>query len=217
MTEMFSTIVDFFIYMFNRWDILLELAINHMLMVLIGIGLALLVGVPLGIISTKNERLGSFILTGANILQIIPSLALLALLMIFFGLGFTTVVIGLFIYSLLPIIRNTHVGIKQVDKDILEAGRGLGMNRFQLMWKIQFPLSLPFLMAGLRVAAVIAIGVATLAPLIGGDGLGREIYAGLNTGNSMRIYAAAIPACLLAILTDIILGQIEKRTKANIA
>lgn len=194
---------------------LLVLAMGHILMVVTGIVMALIIGIPLGIVSARNERLAKAILMVANVIQVFPSLALLAILMLFFGLGFNTVVIGLFLYSLLPIIRNTYVGLKQVDDGITEAGRGVGMGPLQLLWKVQLPLSLPFLMAGMRVAAVIAIGVATLAPLIGGDGLGKEIYYGLNHRNEIQVYAGAIPAALLAIITDIVLGRLQDRLDMN--
>ncbi|MBP1930984.1 ABC transporter permease [Ammoniphilus resinae] len=206
MTELLS-------YMANHWDHLLELTLDHLLMVVYGILMALAVGVPLGVICAKNERFAPVILSTANIIQIIPSLALLSILMLYFGLGFTTVVFGLFLYSLLPIIRNTYVGLKEVDPHLLEAGKGMGMTPLQLLTKVQIPLSLPFLMAGFRVAAVIAIGVATIAPYIGGDGLGREIVAGINGRSEIEIYAGAIPAALLAILADFLLGMLEKRLK----
>nr|WP_230986894.1 ABC transporter permease [Cohnella fermenti] len=198
----------------DNWPHLLSLIWSHIVMVLCGLALALVVGIPLGIVSARSERLAAVILAAANIVQVVPSLALLALLMIFLGLGFKTIVVGLFLYSLLPVIRHTYVGIKQVDKGVVEAGRGIGMSPLQLLMKIKLPLSLPFLMAGLRVAAVIAIGVATLAPLIGGEGLGREIYSGLNMRNNVQIYAGAIPAALLAILADLVLGRLQGRLRA---
>jgi osmoprotectant transport system permease protein len=211
--EFFNQIVDIFIYMGNNWEHLLELSFEHILMVGYGILMAIVVGVPLGIVCAKNEKLAPIILSAANVIQIIPSLALLAILMLYFGLGFTTVVIGLFLYSLLPIIRNTYVGLKEVDEHVLEAGTGVGMTSIQLLTKIQLPLSLPFMMAGLRVAAVIAVGVASIAPYIGGDGLGREIVSGINGRDNIKIYAGAIPAALIAIIADIFLGKLERRMK----
>ncbi|WP_429368307.1 ABC transporter permease [Paenibacillus sp. DS2015] len=190
---------------------LLHLTWVHIIMVFSGLGLALIVGIPLGVLSARSKKLAAFILPVANFIQVIPSLALLALLMIVLGLGFKTVVVGLFLYSLLPIIRNTYMGLIQVDPGISEAGKGVGMSSMQLLLQVQLPLALPFLMAGLRIAAVIAIGVATLAPLIGGEGLGREIYSGLNLHNNIKIYAGAIPACLLAILADIFLGMLQNK------
>ncbi|TLS49878.1 ABC transporter permease [Paenibacillus antri] len=202
---------DFFEYVAKHGDTILSMTIDHIAMVASGLGLALLVGIPLGMVCARRERLGRWILGAANVIQVFPSLALLALLMIVLGLGFKTVVVGLFLYSLLPIIRNTSVGLKQVDKVVVEAGRGIGMNAWQLLWKVQFPLSLPFLLAGIRVAAVIAIGVATIAPLIGGGGLGKEIYAGINLRNDIRIFAGAVPAALLAIVADASLGRWERK------
>lgn len=204
-------IVGFYHYLLGNWDTLLELTYDHILMVILGITAALIVGVPLGILSAKSERLARIILTLTNLIQVFPSLALLAVLMIFFGLGFNTVVIGLFLYSLLPITRNTYVGLKNVSGDLSEAGRGVGMNKWQLLLIVQIPLSIPFLLTGIRVAAVIAIGVATIAPFIGGDGLGREVYSGINLRDNMRIYGGAIPAALLAIVADLLLGRLEKR------
>ncbi|MBB6675127.1 ABC transporter permease [Cohnella nanjingensis] len=200
-------------YMQDHAGYLLSLTWGHLVMVFCGLGLALLVGIPLGVVCAKNEKLAPWILTTANIIQVLPSLALLALVMIMLGLGFKTIVFSLFLYSLLPIIRNTYVGLKEVDAGVNEAGKGVGMSAWQLLFKVQLPLSLPFLMAGLRLAAVIAIGVATLAPLIGGEGLGREIYAGLNLRNNLKIYAGAIPAALLAILADIVLGKLQDKLK----
>jgi len=186
-------------------------------MVVYGIALALLVGIPLGIIAARYEKLAPFIISLTNILQLVPSLAMLAILMLYFRLGFGTMVIGLFFYSLLPIVRNTYVGIKEVDDSIMEAGKGCGMTPMQLLAKVQLPLSIPFLMAGLRVAAVIAVAVACIGPYIGAGGLGREIISGISLQSDVKIYAGAIPATLLAIIADFILGRLEKKGKQRIA
>src|SRR5699024_7263841 len=130
-------------YIFENASVLFELSVEHLLMVAYGIGLALLVGIPLGIIAAKFEKLAPVIISITNVIQLIPSLALLAILMLYFGFGFNTVVIGLFLYSLLPIVKNTYVGIKEVDDSIIEAGIGHGMTSLQLLYKIQFPLSIP--------------------------------------------------------------------------
>lgn len=209
-------IVELGSYMMDNSSELFELTIEHILMVLYGLGLALLIGVPLGIIAAKFEKLAPIIISITNVIQLIPSIALLAILMLYLGFGFKTVVFGLFLYSLLPIVKNTYVGIKEVDESIVEAGIGNGMTSIQLLTKIQFPLSIPFLMAGLRLAAVIAISVATIGPYIGADGLGREIVSGISLQSDVQIYAGAIPATLLAIIADFILGQVEKRTKKRL-
>lgn len=204
-------------YMMKNQTQLFSLTIEHILMVVYGIVLALLVGIPLGIIAAKYEKLTSFILSLTSILQLIPSLAMLAILMLYFGLGLKTMVIGLCLYSLLPIVRNTYVGIKEVDESIMEAGKGCGMTPLQLLAKVQFPLSIPFLMAGLRVAAVIAVAVACIGPYIGAGGLGKEIISGISLQSDVKIYAGAIPATLLAIIADLILEKFEKKGKQRIA
>lgn len=204
-------------YMMKNQTQLFSLTIEHILMVVYGIVLALLVGIPLGIIAAKYEKLTSFILSLTSILQLIPSLAMLAILMLYFGLGLKTMVFGLCLYSLLPIVRNTYVGIKEVDESIMEAGKGCGMTPLQLLAKVQFPLSIPFLMAGLRVAAVIAVAVACIGPYIGAGGLGKEIISGISLQSDVKIYAGAIPATLLAIIADLILEKFEKKGKQRIA
>lgn len=199
-------------YMGENWNYLLGLTFQHIVMVVVGILFALVIGVPLGILCAKYEKVAPFILAIANILQIIPSLALLAIMMLIFGLGFTSVVVSLILYSLLPIIRNTYVGLKEVKAEYIEAGKGVGMTSLQLLTKVQLPLSFSFVMAGLRVASVIAVGVACIAPYIGGHGLGKEIISGITTQTTIKIYAGAIPAALLAIIADMGLGMVEKRT-----
>ncbi|MBN3523283.1 ABC transporter permease [Paenibacillus apiarius] len=205
------TIADLLSYMGRNADLLWEYFVTHVIMVLAGVGLAFVIGVPLGVLCSRNERSARFILAVTSTLQVIPSLALLVLLMLAFGLGTTTVVVGLLLYSLNPIVRNTYVGLKQVNASYVEAGRGVGMSPIQLLFKVRFPLALTYMLTGLRIAAVIAIGVATIAPLVGGDGLGREIYSGLNGQNPLRIYAGAIPAALLAIVSDIVLGALQRK------
>ncbi|MCM3338440.1 ABC transporter permease [Paenibacillus sp. MER TA 81-3] len=205
------TIADLLSYMGRNSDLLWEYFVTHVIMVLAGVGLAFVIGVPLGVLCSRNEKLAKIILAVTSTLQVIPSLALLVLLMLAFGLGTTTVVVGLLLYSLNPIVRNTYVGLKQVNPSYVEAGRGVGMSSMQLLFKVRFPLALTYMLTGLRIAAVIAIGVATIAPLVGGDGLGREIYSGLNGQNPLRIYAGAIPAALLAIVADLVLGVLQRR------
>lgn len=206
-----EALLDFLNYFLNSFVSLMEMTYDHILMVALGIALALIVGVPLGIVCTKNKHFETIILSLANIVQVVPSLAMLAILMIVFGAGFNTVVIGLFLYSLLPIIRNTFVGLNEVNKSSVEAGEGMGMTKLQLLIRVKIPLALPFILAGIRIAMVIAVGVATLAPYIGGEGLGREIIAGINGRNSQKIYAGAIVAAVLAIIIDYLLGLAQKR------
>ncbi|HLR03413.1 MAG TPA: ABC transporter permease [Virgibacillus sp.] len=207
--------MDFLDYFSGVWVELLGMTVEHIGMVLLGVGLALVIGIPLGILCTKSNAMETIIISIANLIQVIPSLALLAMLMLIFGLGFNTVVIGLFLYSLLPIIRNTAVGLKEVEKEAVEAGRGVGMTAFQLLMKVKFPLSLPFMLAGIRIAVIIAVSVATLAPFVGGEGLGREIVAGINVRDSNKIFAGAIFAAALAILVDYLLGLLQKKLEVD--
>ncbi|RYG73093.1 ABC transporter permease [Lentibacillus lipolyticus] len=206
-----DSLASFFNYIIDNWLLLLTLTWEHIAMVILGLSLALLIGIPLGVLSAKNEKLAPVILATVNIIQVFPSIALLGILMIFFGLGFKTVVVGLFLYSLLPIVRNTYVGLREVNGNINQAGTGLGMNAFQLLFKVQLPLSAPFLLAGVRVAAVIAVAVATLAPFIGGEGLGRSILDGINSRQPVKIYSGAVISALLAIIADLTLGRAQKK------
>ncbi|SFM13154.1 osmoprotectant transport system permease protein [Gracilibacillus orientalis] len=212
-----SFLQDLSQYMVENSSLLFDLTIEHILMVVYGIALALAIGMPLGIIAARFERLAPFIISLTNILQLIPSLAMLAILMLYFGLGFQTMVVGLFLYSLMPIVRNTYVGIREVDDSIMEAGKGSGMTPLQLLAKVQLPLSIPFLLAGLRVASVIAIAVACIGPYIGAEGLGKEIISGISLQSEVKIYAGAIPATLLAIIADLALGLLEKKAKKRMA
>lgn len=196
---------------------LLTMTVDHLIMVVYGLALALVIGVPLGILAARFDRLAPIINSLTYVLQLIPSIAMLAILMLFLGLGFKTMVVGLFLYSLMPIVRNTYVGIKEVDESIMEAGKGSGMTALQMLMKVQLPLSLPFLMAGLRVASVIAVAVACIGPYIGADGLGREIISGISLQSEVKIYAGAIPATILALLADFILGKLENKTKYQTA
>lgn len=205
------TFSDFLSYISRNKDMLWEYFVQHITMVVIGLGLAIIIGVPLGILCSKNKWAAKIILFITNILQVVPSLAMLVVLMLWLGLGMKTVMVGLFLYSLNPIARNTYVGLKQVDPSYLESGKGIGMSPLQLLVKVRFPLALTYIMSGLRIAAVIAIGVVTIAPLVGGGGLGREIYAGLNSNNSLRIFAGAIPAAVLAIFADVVLGMLQRK------
>lgn len=210
-----DALVTFYEYFVNNWQRMLEMTLEHIVLVGLGVLLALLIGIPLGVLCTRSKRIGTVILNLANMVQVIPSLALLAILMIFLGIGFKTVVTGLFLYSLLPIIRNTYVGLNEVDENSIEAGEGMGMTPFQLLLRVKVPLSLPFVLAGLRVALVIAIGVATLAPFVGGEGLGREIISGINIRNSNKVYAGALIAAALAVFVDYLLGRLQKRVEID--
>ncbi len=203
---------EFFLVKYGS-EILQETS-THLLLVGVSIGIATLVGIPLGILITRKTNLRQPILGIANILQTIPSLALFGFLIsvpIIGGIGAKTAIIALTLYSLLPIIRNTYTGIISVDPAIREAGRGMGMTDKQLLLQVEIPLALGVILAGVRVATVIAIGVATIAAAIGAGGLGVFVFRGIAMVNNDLILAGAVPAALLAILADWAIALIEQR------
>lgn len=185
-----------------------------MLLVFTSISIATLMGIPLGILITRKKNLRSSVLGIANILQTIPSLALFGLLIpvpIIGGIGTTPAIVVLTVYSLLPIIRNTYTGITGIDRAIIEAGQGMGMSDRQLLLQVEIPLALGVILAGVRVATVIAIGIATIAPAIGAGGLGVFIFRGIAVVNNQLILAGAVPAAGIALLADFAIGWLEKR------
>jgi osmoprotectant transport system permease protein len=195
-----------------RWSDLLQALLRHMELVFISMLIAILIGIPLGILISRVKPLEGPVLGVAGILQTIPSLALLGFMIPLFGIGIKTAVAALFLYSLLPIVRNTFTGIKDVDKSTIEAARGMGMTDFQILFKVQLPLALSVMMAGIRTATVINVGTATLAAFIGGGGLGDFIFLGIARNIDALVLIGAFPAALLALLFDWLLGRLEKAT-----
>lgn len=192
----------------------LDLTLQHLWLVAASIFFAVLIGIPLGILITRRPALNKPILGGANIIQTIPSLALFGFLLPAPWIGERAdrlAILALTLYALLPLIRNTYAGISGVDRAVVEAGRGMGMTDRQLMFQVELPLALSVIIAGIRVAAVTSVGLATIAAAIGAGGLGEYIFRGLAMVNNQVILAGAIPAALLAILADVSLGWIEKR------
>nr|WP_291958706.1 ABC transporter permease [Mahella sp.] len=172
--------------------------------------IAIAIGVPAGILITRVNKLSSTVIGIANAIQAVPSLALLGFLIPFLGIGTVPAIVMVFLYSLLPIIKNTYTGLSNVDSAMIEAGRGMGMTDSQLMRMVQLPLALPVIMAGVRISAVTGVGLTTLAALIGAGGLGQFIYRGISMVNNQMIVAGAIPAMILALLVDFALGLVEK-------
>lgn len=199
----------------NRYGAeIIQRSLEHLYLVTIAIFIAIIVGIPLGILVTRKPKLKKPILGFANIMQTIPSLALFGLLIpvpVLGGIGDRTAIIALTLYSLLPIIRNTYTGIVGVDRAIVVAGTGMGMTDMQLLWQVELPLALGVILAGVRVAAVIAIGLGTIAAAIGAGGLGVFIFRGVATVNNQLLLAGAIPAALMALATDFGLGLVETR------
>ncbi len=187
---------------------------EHLFLVTISIAIATLVGIPLGILITRINSLRQPILGIANILQTIPSLALFGFLIpvpYIGGIGATPAIVALTLYSLLPIIRNTYTGIMGVDAAVREAGQGMGMSDRQLLFQVEIPLSISVILSGIRIATVIAIGIATIAAAIGAGGLGVFIFRGIAVVNNNLLLAGAVPAAAIALLADFAIGWLEKR------
>jgi len=203
----------------NREE-LFALTLEHLFLVVVSTGVAILIGVPLGVLLTRKPALSKPVLGFANIMQTVPSLALFGFLIplnlylfhvkILGGIGARTAIVALVLYALLPIIRNTYTGISGVDPAIREAGRGLGMTDRQLLFQVELPLALSVIIAGVRVAAVICVGTATIAAAIDAGGLGRYIFRGLRANDNVLILAGAVPAALIAVGADLLLGYVER-------
>jgi osmoprotectant transport system permease protein len=201
-------------FMLQNHTEVLELALEHLWLVGISTLLAVLVGIPLGIAITRWPALNKPVLGGANIIQTIPSLALFGFLLPAPWIGARAdrlAILALALYALLPLIRNTYVGIQSVDPAVVEAGRGMGLTDRQLLFQVELPLALGVIIAGVRVATVISVGLATIAAAIGAGGLGEYIFRGLAMVNNQVILAGAIPAAAMALLADVSLGWLEKR------
>jgi len=192
----------------------LELTLEHLWMVVISTLFAVVIGIPLGILITRWPGWNKPVLGGANIIQTIPSLALFGFLLPLPWIGARSerlAILALTLYALLPLIRNTYAGIKGVDPAVVEAGRGMGMTDRQLLLQVELPLALGVIIAGVRVATVISVGLATIAAAIGAGGLGEYIFRGLAMVNNQLILVGAIPAAGLALLADVTLGWLERR------
>ncbi len=205
--------MNFFEFLQQNWSELLALTREHLFLVLISTALAVLIGVPLGILLTRKKSLQTWVLGIANILQTVPSLALFGLLIplpFVGGIGAKTAIIALTLYSFLPIIRNTVTGISGVDAKIKEAATAMGMTDWQKLKMVELPLALPVILTGIRVAVVIAVGVATIAAAVGAGGLGTYIFRGLRQNDNNLLLAGALSSAVLALAADFALGQIEK-------
>jgi osmoprotectant transport system permease protein len=193
---------------------ILRLTAEHLLLVAIALGVAVALGVPLGIAVARQPALRRWLLGFASVMQTIPSLALFGFLIpipFIGGIGQRTVIVALVLYALLPILRNTFVGIAGVDAAVCESAVAMGMTDGQLLWQVQLPLAARTIMAGIRVATVTTIGTATIAAAIGGGGLGVFIFRGVASVDSALILAGAVPAALLALLADGGLAWIERK------
>lgn len=195
---------------------ILSATLDHLTLVVIAMAFAIAFAVPLGMLIVQHRHLRAIALGIASIFQTIPSLALFGFLIpipFIGGIGRRTAIVALVLYALLPILRNTYVGLTGIDPAILEAAEAMGMTTTQILLRVRFPLALSVILAGIRTATVITIGVATIAAAIGAGGLGTFIFRGVAMVNDSVILAGAIPAALLAIFADLLLGQLERRLK----
>lgn len=186
--------------------------LRHFLMAFYGVLFACAVAIPLGFYIARHAKMADWIIGIANVIQTVPSLALLSVLMLGLGLGPTLVVITVFLYSLLPILRNTYTGVRSVDSDIIDVGRGMGMTNRQIVFKVELPLALSVIMGGVRTAFITAIGVATIGTFVGAGGLGKILTRGVNSSDGTSIIlAGVIPIAIMSIFADWALGAIEKK------
>ncbi|VEF47930.1 glycine betaine/carnitine/choline/choline sulfate ABC transporter permease [Bacillus freudenreichii] len=213
---MLETMQDVLFYYSQNASYVWEQFYRHFLMSIYGVLFAAIVAIPVGILIARYHRLSTWVISLANVIQTIPALAMLAILMLVMGLGTNTVVFALFLYSLLPIINNTYTGIRNVDHALIESGKAMGMTKFQILRMVELPLALSVIMAGLRTALVISIGVATIGTFIGAGGLGDIILRGTNaTDGTVIILAGAIPTALMAVFADVVMAWFERRLSPN--
>jgi len=208
--------MNFFYFIMQNRGQVLELTLEHLWLVGVSTLLAVLVGIPLGIMIARWPRWNKPVLAGANIIQTIPSLALFGFLLPVPWLGERVdrlAILALTLYALLPVIRNTYTGIRGVDPAVVEAGRGMGLTDRQLLFRVELPLAVSVILSGVRVAVVISVGLATIAAAIGAGGLGEFIFRGLAMVNNQLILAGAVPAAILALLADLSLGWVERRLR----
>jgi osmoprotectant transport system permease protein len=204
--------IGFVSFLAGRWAETLRLGWQHVQLTLAAVGLAVLLAVPVGIAIARSAAGERIALGAAGVVQTIPSLALLDFLIAIPGLGLSvrSAIVALFLYAVLPILRNTHTGLRSVDPELLDAATGIGLTPRQILFRVQLPIATRTIMAGIRTATVISIGVATLAAFIGAGGLGEPIVTGLYLNDTWLILSGAIPAALLALVADHGLGRVER-------
>jgi osmoprotectant transport system permease protein len=208
--------MSFLEFMSQQHGKILEQALTHTGLTFVSLLIAICVGLPLGIIIARHRRSAGSVLGFAGVLQTIPSIALLGIMIPLLGIGAKPAIAALFLYALLPIIRNTYTGISGVDPTIRDAAVGMGMTANQVLRKVEIPLAMPIILAGIRTATVINVGVATLAAYVAAGGLGEFIFGGISLNNTNMILAGAIPSALLAILFDFLLSRLQKMKIKNL-
>ena len=209
-------VTKLFKFMVDNKAKLAEQCLEHVGLTFIALALAIIIAVPVGIFISRKEKIASMVLGFAGVLQTIPSIALLGFMIPLLGIGFQPAIFALFLYALLPILRNTYTGIRSVEPSVREAAKGMGMTPGQVLKDVELPLSLPVIFAGIRTATVINVGIATLAAYIGAGGLGEFIFGGIALNNTVMIIAGALPAAVLAILFDQLLSLLQNLRRMKV-
>ena len=210
--------MSFFALLVDRWPEILRLTLEHVVLVVVSVGAGVAIAVPLGLAITRIPGLGRPVLGFAGVIQTVPSLALFGLLIplpFIGGIGSRTAIIALVLYALLPILRNTVTGVRQVDPAILDAANGMGMTDWQRLTLVEVPLALPSIFSGIRIATVVGVGLVTIAAAVGAGGLGSLIFRGLAMLDSRLLFAGAIPSAILALIADGGLALLESRLVAS--
>ncbi|OUQ70263.1 ABC transporter permease [Eubacterium sp. An11] len=199
----------------NRWDFFLELLVEHIQISLLSIAIAMVIGLIIGIVISEYQKSSRIVIGIVNFIYTIPSISLLGFLIPLSGVGDTTAVIALTVYALLPMVRNTHTGLTNVSPLLLEAATGMGSTRLQTLVKVRLPLAMPVIISGIRNMAVMTIALAGIASFIGAGGLGVAIYRGITTNNKAMTLVGSLLIAVLAIVVDVLIGQVEKKTKRH--
>lgn len=197
----------------ERYPSIIEYTLQHLTISLVAVLLGTILAIPLGVYLTKIRKnsVRNLIFNTANVFQTVPTIALLALMIPLLGIGMKPAIFALFLYSLLPILRNTYSGIDSVDPEVIEAARGMGYSTLQRLFQIEIPLAFPYIMSGVRITTVYIISWTTLAAVIGAGGLGGLIIAGLGFNDKFLIFTGTIIAVLMALIADFIMSKIEKK------
>ncbi|WP_244835037.1 glycine betaine ABC transporter substrate-binding protein [Clostridium sp. BJN0001] len=200
---------NFINFVVERKSQIYDLFIEHIELTIFAVLISVIIGIPLGMFIIRSKKISTIVIGIANVTQSIPSIALLGFLIPVLGIGSKPAIAMVVLYSLLPIIKNTFTGLNNISGSIIEAARGMGLTKRQILIKVQLPLAMPIIMSGIRISAVTAVGLMTIAAFVGAGGLGYLVFSGVQTVNNNMILAGAIPACFLAIILDFIIGKIE--------
>lgn len=201
---------EFFSFLSERHEQILSLVWEHCYISLIAVAAGFIISVPLGIILTRTEKISQYVIGFVNILQTIPSLALFGFMIPLLGIGAVPAVVALFLYSLLPMVRNTYTGIREVEPSLKEAARGMGMTNLQILFQVEIPLAVSIIMGGFRTATIYTISWATLASVVGGGGLGYLVFTGLGNSNDSMLLTGAISTALLAAIADLLTRKFQR-------